>query len=231
MIGILLALQVNNWNEQRKDRIEEKNILANFQEVLKKDLSGIRVSVSFHESVKSSINIVLTSLGNQSSYHDSLSYHFWNTTSIWALPITESVFETLKSKGIDLITNESLRNSIIEFYDTDNRLFKRDQDNYSDFLDHASKNIFNSRFDSYWSANYDTLANPNEWNEQYIIENMEGRMVPLKFEELKLDSEFKYFLRTLSNRYTAHIKMPGDKMQFKIIELIDMIDQEVSKGK
>ncbi len=27
MIGILLALQVNNWNQQRKDRIEEKQIL------------------------------------------------------------------------------------------------------------------------------------------------------------------------------------------------------------
>ena len=32
MIGILLALQVNNWNEQRKDRNTEQKILNDLQE-------------------------------------------------------------------------------------------------------------------------------------------------------------------------------------------------------
>ncbi|MCS4435239.1 DUF6090 family protein [Aquiflexum gelatinilyticum] len=31
MVGILLALQVNNWNEQRKNRISEQNILQNLR--------------------------------------------------------------------------------------------------------------------------------------------------------------------------------------------------------
>ena len=30
VIGILIALQINNWNERRKDRIIEKQYLANF---------------------------------------------------------------------------------------------------------------------------------------------------------------------------------------------------------
>ena len=29
VIGILIALQINNWNQQRKDKIEEGNILVN----------------------------------------------------------------------------------------------------------------------------------------------------------------------------------------------------------
>ncbi len=34
VIGILIALQINNWNENRKDRIEEKAILENLLENL-----------------------------------------------------------------------------------------------------------------------------------------------------------------------------------------------------
>ena len=32
MIGILLALQINSWNQKRLDRIEEKNILSNLHD-------------------------------------------------------------------------------------------------------------------------------------------------------------------------------------------------------
>ncbi|NNC35807.1 MAG: hypothetical protein HKO09_13100, partial [Croceitalea sp.] len=31
VIGILIALQINNWNEQRKDRIREQIILNNLK--------------------------------------------------------------------------------------------------------------------------------------------------------------------------------------------------------
>ncbi len=37
MIGILLALQVSNWNENRKDRISERKILDNIHEDFKKN--------------------------------------------------------------------------------------------------------------------------------------------------------------------------------------------------
>ena len=36
MVGILLALQVNNWNEWRKDRIKEKEYLREILEDLKR---------------------------------------------------------------------------------------------------------------------------------------------------------------------------------------------------
>jgi hypothetical protein len=231
VIGILIALSINNWNENRKNRIEEAKMLYSFREVLQNDLSSIEFSMSFTQSVQESITFVQSSLEDQLQYHDSLSYHFWNTTAIWPLPITESIFETLKSKGTDMITNEKLRNELITFYDTDNRSFQRAQILYFDFLDHASKNIYNSRFDGFWTSNYDEISKQGEWNEQYITEHMVGRMTPLDFHELKSDTEFKYFLKTLYNRYAAHIQMPTDKMHFKITELIEMIEQELSEPK
>ena len=39
MIGILLALQVNNWNEWRKERQMEKKLLIELQENLRADIA------------------------------------------------------------------------------------------------------------------------------------------------------------------------------------------------
>lgn len=42
VIGILIALQVNNWNESRKAKEEQKIILRSFSEDLKSDASAIK---------------------------------------------------------------------------------------------------------------------------------------------------------------------------------------------
>ena len=54
MIGILLALQVNNWNEQRKDLLEEQKILAQLKIEYEKNLLQLDEKMSMHD------NIVLT---------------------------------------------------------------------------------------------------------------------------------------------------------------------------
>jgi hypothetical protein len=45
MVGILLALQVNNWNENRKERIEESKLLTEIYEQLKDDTIRINRNI------------------------------------------------------------------------------------------------------------------------------------------------------------------------------------------
>ena len=47
MIGILLALQVNNWNIDRKDRIREVKYLKNIELDLQKDLKSLNYNLEF----------------------------------------------------------------------------------------------------------------------------------------------------------------------------------------
>ena len=51
MVGIMLALQVNNWNENRKDKIAEKDLLENMLESLKLD------SISFNKNLQEAKSI------------------------------------------------------------------------------------------------------------------------------------------------------------------------------
>ena len=49
VIGILIALQINNWNEDRKDKKLELQLLKSFERSLDKDLSDMDANVRTHK--------------------------------------------------------------------------------------------------------------------------------------------------------------------------------------
>ena len=117
MIGILLALQVNNWNEGRKDRMKEKEILLEIRENVHQNSIRLQQEIEEEESVVQSINYILFNLNHQKVYHDSLDFHFLNAGYWPALVIKTSGYETLKSRGIELIRSTELKQAIIDLYE------------------------------------------------------------------------------------------------------------------
>ncbi len=116
VIGVLGAFILNNWNDQRKLKKEEKVTLSNFKESLKNDLQNLEFRIDLNNRVDSSIDILLDHLEEDIDYNDSLKYHFGNTTFTANLQIDLSVFETLKSNNLNIISNYKLRENIIRFY-------------------------------------------------------------------------------------------------------------------
>ena len=51
VIGILIALSINNWNEKRKEALQEISILKNLQTDLKTDLEGISYQIVLKEGM------------------------------------------------------------------------------------------------------------------------------------------------------------------------------------
>jgi len=117
MIGILLALQVNNWNEWRKERSKEKEILLEIGENIDLNSQRFQKEIEEEESVVNSIDIVLFNLTHQKVYHDSLDFHFLNVGYWPALVIKTSGYETLNSHGVDLIRSKVLKKGIIDLYE------------------------------------------------------------------------------------------------------------------
>ncbi len=113
VIGILIALSINNWNEQRKNANQELKLLQSFKIGLEKDLSDIDSNISSHTTAINSANLILNLLEKNQTYNDSLAKHFSYAMAPSFFVNTTTAFETLKSKGIDLITNENLRNQLI----------------------------------------------------------------------------------------------------------------------
>jgi len=119
VIGILIALQINNWNEDIKVNQIEKQLLKELLENLA--LNEEKISASISEEYKSiaSVKQVLSVLENKWDYHDSLDYHFARAQYSPDLVLSSTAFLAIQSRGIDIISSDNLRKSIITLFDND----------------------------------------------------------------------------------------------------------------
>lgn len=81
ILGILIALQIDNWNSYRKDRIFEQTLLEEFKENLSIDLKNIESNIESLEEIRTSNSIITDFLDNQTQYSDTLDKHFGNISS------------------------------------------------------------------------------------------------------------------------------------------------------
>jgi len=227
VIGILIALQINNWNENRKQKNKEIVILSSIQEALKQDKIRFERVIPANDRIRNSIDLLLHTLERDLSYHDSLKYHFSNITQSWLADFQESAFENLKSEGINLISNENLRKAIVRYYDSGIEASNLRFQSYRDILMNAFQNTFNTRFESFWNSNYDEYMQMLLTGDNVSLIDIKGEMVPLNFKSLKKDKEFLYFLRSLKNLNNWYMDITLKTTLISIEKLIEDIDSEL----
>ncbi len=116
VIGILIALQINNWNEYRKERFKEKAYLSRLKEDLTFDKKVIELNKYFYQDVFVAGSLVLSHAEGENnitaSNWDILTAYF-HASQIWPMLMKSSTFEELKSSGeLSLISNIVLRNRL-----------------------------------------------------------------------------------------------------------------------
>ncbi|MCW5518807.1 hypothetical protein J1N09_03090 [Aureitalea sp. L0-47] len=117
VIGILIALQINNWNEYRKERAEETKILKNIRVDLQQTLAELETALAFHESTIDEITKLENYSKNSLPYSEELDYSFGLLPHFYTALITSSSYKSLQTTGVGLIKNDSLRDDIINIYD------------------------------------------------------------------------------------------------------------------
>jgi len=117
VIGILIALQINNWNNDRIERHSEASALNEILGNLERDVEMLNKTKGWNNLWIRNNQKVLNHLEERSAMTDSLRwyYHFLKGGAQFQ-PILVG-YENLKSKGIDIIRNDSLRMAISELYD------------------------------------------------------------------------------------------------------------------
>lgn len=123
VIGILIALSINNWNERNKARTFELKMLGEISAALGQDLPIFQRFDSLLGKWNQS-TIFLTNEVNKNNTPsrnvDSIRFHL-NTINRIGLYyiINDGPYEALKSSGIDKISNDRLRNNIAKLYSRD----------------------------------------------------------------------------------------------------------------
>ncbi|MBC2839835.1 DUF6090 family protein [Robiginitalea sp. SC105] len=231
VIGILIALQIDNWNEDRKLKIHKREILHEFQESLKSDLVKLEANMKINAKIKHSAKLILDYMDKGLQYQDSLSYHFGATTSIWPIQVKAGVYQNYRSSNLNLITSDDLREKISLVYESRYTNLNRTLNQYREMIENASQNFFPTRFESYWSGNYETWKQDNNFSsyDSYDADKVKGPMVPLDYEALREDQEFRYFLKTLINKYNWLVEIQVLSLKEAIDDLLFAIESELDK--
>ena len=207
VIGILIALQINTWNEERKLKSKERKSLTELRKDLNQNLNDIGIYIISLQKCKKSNETIIYHIENKLVYNDSLDYHFSMLYPFISFTINQTTYETLKQNGFDLISNDSLRNSISNLYADKFKAYQTFENTYmvNHYLDHI-KPMFISEF-----VTFELYSSAHPKNYDQFILNSENKQV------LIFTADFcNNFIRMQSNLKT------------EVEKIIDMIDREVN---
>jgi len=118
VIGIIIALQLNNWNESRNLKYKEIVILKALKSELENDLNTeiILAKNYYHKKDKALSKLIGVYTKKENISNDSLLNYFRGSLIEWNFGLNVAAFENLKSTGLNLISNDSLRLKISSIY-------------------------------------------------------------------------------------------------------------------
>ena len=213
VIGILIALQINQWNENRKENNALKTLTENLNNELQKNLEELEIDLSRVKNSITASNTLLSYTGSKNIevdniIIDSLIYYAvsnptWNPSSY--------VLNDIKNSGkLSTLKNENLK---LLLYDWD-RLYEDILDWHTGSTNHTNRLVyFVSEKGSLVNIDY---YNKNEKSTKFDIENID------LLQEIRFENDIEnslYSLIELEKRYTK-----ASVLLNKIIELSNSND-------
>ena len=110
VIGILIALQINNWNESRKDRKEETKVLNALLEDFGETQSNLETSLEVYPKWLNNLDTIVNYFGyDQGDLTENMKQKLRGTGFITTKIVQERLIGLLSSENFQLISNDELR--------------------------------------------------------------------------------------------------------------------------
>ena len=226
VIGILIALQINNWNEYQKERKSEELILSEIRDNLKYDLNDFENNITTLQNKSISSKAMLQALEKDIPFHDSLGYYFSYLNAYPHFSCKRNGYKLLQSKGLEIITNDDLRNKITDLY----------EDSYQYLLTFEKERI------DYNKVLLETAMKPYMGNDKLPLEIMPASLINKEsnqalinigyfrnirnYDRLKADLGFQSMIKNVEIWSTA-LGSVHNSAKEDAIELIRLIEQEL----
>ncbi|AVI52184.1 hypothetical protein C5O00_13880 [Pukyongia salina] len=186
MIGILLALQVNNWNTAKVATKKERGILTELSSGLKLDKSILENALR-----KDSLDLIglyrLDSLLTYPEYDNNTDVNklFGKVYGFRFERVNTAFYEDLKSSGLQVLKDDEIRLAVVKLF----------EDNYvvlGDLLDlERSVNQVNRPYflENFTDLTFQEYAKPRNikliWNDSYFKNLVHYRIITLESNQIK----------------------------------------------
>jgi hypothetical protein len=208
VLGILVALWLNEWNAQRHQRITELSLLREIHASLVTDLSGLRATAeALHVSEQRS-SALREHLENKRPYGEELNVLFGSAYGFRLSYLNTAPYEALKARGLGIVSDDAMRLAIVRVFETGMVELSR--------ADEIIMNVSLEILRPYYLARFRNLE---------FLEYAE----PLDYSEVAADSYFRNLLdyrivvlrRGVLPRYEQTIR--------SMSELLEIIERELSR--
>lgn len=215
VIGILIALQINTWNEARKLRQYELDILTEIQQGLVVSQAEVQQAIRDDKRWRACNYKILAHLDRQKPYDPGLDQcfgcYYWSST----VHFTTSAFDELKVRGLEMISNPDLRRELTEMFDSKIDVVKSEVEVWDSELLHSTiyplhVQLFRKYYPESWEVFQDEYARP------------------LDYEGLFYNDTYKNVLAEIISLRNYSITI-NESLDRDLEHLIDSIDRELER--
>ena len=212
VVGIVIALQVNNWNEYRKARTLERKVLKEIMSNLKDDLAEIGSDITAKDSVIVACDAILFSLDSINRVSGTFMYDVAKMQVNTHFDPNKSGYELLISKGVEIILNDSLRKSISYLYESGYSYYYRYEYELAQF---KAMHI------------YPQLIEKFDWVVIPVLQFFGHHKISQE-NYLKLKNDDSFYKLILAVQYQNKlVRNRAKRTENRIKDLINLIDQEL----
>jgi len=209
VIGILIALQINTWNEDRKDRIVERQILIGIKEALESDIiNQIRPNLKDCSKDLQNIEKIMQSIDNKEAFNDSDATIYSSLMFSKDFKYELTAYKALENEGIKVIRTPELKKEILEIYNM----------NYpevQEYIQNFSNNLM-AFFRPYMRSNFKFI----------YVDNHTASYIPIDYNIIINDPLFRNNVMTAKVNF-SNILSALEKIEGKVNEVIEQIDKEI----
>ena len=225
VIGILIALQINNWNEENKAIKQEIILLKNIKKDINLDTIDLSDNYKYHKQFYRAEQALLSLLMAQKkefsadkiNYDKALGFPLWTA-------LHKSTFTTLQNNDPSLLKNNQIRKEISRFYDYYQKVIINMSNNFEDF------NLYNRKlpyFKKYFRVIPSTQFQIEEEESEALNHELKkNRIILYDLRAAKNDQAFIMTMNEVLFLRGAFIDFHKEVLE-KISTLNDHIDKEI----
>ena len=179
VVGILIALSVNNWNEWKNERKIEKGLLIELRDNLERNIDLIDTASAKVNEINKTTNTIIEIIEEKNLYSDTIINYFGELlrSGSYLLRLNTNGYESLRNTGFEILSSKIIKNEILMLFET----------TYPSYI--KTTEVTNAIWES----------NTGWWQDYFYIRPSKPGLVPLNFNSLKEDKKFINMVRTLEN--------------------------------
>jgi len=219
VIGILIALQVNNWNENRKNRHAANDLRSNLVSDLNADIDEVEKRLFFFEKILNfgyGVEAELTQ-PKASNLQDKWQFvvNVFHTSQVWNTTPTNTAYNEIQNSNLlGYIGPSKLSNELYIYYINDPIQLDQINGGTTDFRDYV-RSIIPIHIQEYmWKNCYNSPALGTQLIMACDPPDMDPKIIDQLYQDIALDPNFRKLLtRRLSTIFVrnslhrSHIKM------------------------